>query len=389
MKPSHYSYIDALRGYAILLVMAVHASQAAPEITGVGRLLLDQGARGVQLFFVASALTLLLSWNSRDDGVAAFYLRRVFRIAPMFWLGIVFFLCLDGFSPRYFAPNGIDGGDVFLTAVFFHGWHPETITSVVPGGWSIGVEMTFYALFPVLVLLARGWFSTVVLLFSSLVISNFLIFLFVRVLPQAFPLWESIPDYLVKTYLTLWFPNQLPVFVVGFFLYLAIRDFSGKFPLWILNFVFCLVVFVLVLFSIQSSLPVVFKVNSYVIYGACFGVIAYCLSQGAARWLVNLPICYLGRVSFSAYLWHFAVIGVVGKLSVLGFNALDLLVESRGWGFFIQFFVFLVVVTTLFSSLTYRFIERPMVRLGSWLIGNLDASRKIEVDASRAGRSSL
>lgn len=34
MKNTHYGYIDALRGYAILLVMAVHASQAAVEWGG-------------------------------------------------------------------------------------------------------------------------------------------------------------------------------------------------------------------------------------------------------------------------------------------------------------------------------------------------------------------
>jgi len=34
MKTLHYRYIDALRGYAILLVMAVHASQVAVDWGG-------------------------------------------------------------------------------------------------------------------------------------------------------------------------------------------------------------------------------------------------------------------------------------------------------------------------------------------------------------------
>jgi peptidoglycan/LPS O-acetylase OafA/YrhL len=136
--------------------MAVHASQAAPEWTGVGRTLVDQGARGVQLFFVASALTLKLSWDSRNDGLFRFYARRVFRIGPMFWLGIVFFVWLDGYGPRYFAPNGINENHVILTSLLLHGWHPEYITSVVHGEWSIAVEMAFYLVFPVAIFFIRG-----------------------------------------------------------------------------------------------------------------------------------------------------------------------------------------------------------------------------------------
>lgn len=113
MQPNHFGFIDALRGYAILLVMAVHSSQISTAWIGTGKQIVDQGARGVQLFFVASALTLIMSWQTRRDGVLAFYARRFFRIAPMFWLGIVFFVWLDGFGPRYFAPNGISGFDFF------------------------------------------------------------------------------------------------------------------------------------------------------------------------------------------------------------------------------------------------------------------------------------
>jgi hypothetical protein len=44
------SYIDALRGYAILGVIAVHSSQLFPTLEWPVRALADQGARGVQLF---------------------------------------------------------------------------------------------------------------------------------------------------------------------------------------------------------------------------------------------------------------------------------------------------------------------------------------------------
>jgi peptidoglycan/LPS O-acetylase OafA/YrhL len=55
MELKHFDYVDALRGYAILLVITVHSSQYFPALSYPVKMLADQGARGVQLFFVASA----------------------------------------------------------------------------------------------------------------------------------------------------------------------------------------------------------------------------------------------------------------------------------------------------------------------------------------------
>jgi len=49
------------------------------------------------------------------------------RIAPMFWLAIPFFLLLTG--------KGAPAWEVATTALFVHGFHPQTVNSVVPGGW--------------------------------------------------------------------------------------------------------------------------------------------------------------------------------------------------------------------------------------------------------------
>jgi peptidoglycan/LPS O-acetylase OafA/YrhL len=81
------------------LVIAVHSSQYFDDLPIGVRALADQGARGVQLFFVASAMTLCMSWHSRNDGALPFYIRRFFRIAPMYYLSIPLFLWDRGFGP--------------------------------------------------------------------------------------------------------------------------------------------------------------------------------------------------------------------------------------------------------------------------------------------------
>ena len=55
--------IDALRGYAILLVISVHSVGYVRELVWPVLRIFGLGFYGVQLFFIASAVTLLMSWN--------------------------------------------------------------------------------------------------------------------------------------------------------------------------------------------------------------------------------------------------------------------------------------------------------------------------------------
>jgi peptidoglycan/LPS O-acetylase OafA/YrhL len=122
VEPKHYDYIDALRGYAILMVLGVHSSQYFTDLSPITKAIADQGARGVQLFFVASAMTLSMSWQARNDGTVAFYIRRFFRIAPMFYLCLPIFLAFNGFGPSIYAPDGIGFRQIIMTATFTHGF---------------------------------------------------------------------------------------------------------------------------------------------------------------------------------------------------------------------------------------------------------------------------
>ena len=86
----------------VVVVVGVLVFHAVPHAPGVNRLASDvllQGAEGVQLFFVMSALTLFLSLDSRRRTearpVANFFVRRFFRIAPFFYAGALFYYLFD------------------------------------------------------------------------------------------------------------------------------------------------------------------------------------------------------------------------------------------------------------------------------------------------------
>ncbi len=344
-----HAYIDALRGYAILGVVMVHASQSFPGLHWAYKAFTNQGQRGVQLFFVASAFTLALSWHARNDGPIPFFIRRFFRIAPMFWLAIVFFVALNGLAPSHSAPNGIGWPHILATAAFLHGWHPETINSVVPGGWSIAVEVTFYLLFPFAIFLLRSWRSTVLAVVFSFVIARLL-----NPLPASW--WPDEERYLVETFAYLWFPNQLLAFLVGILVFHLSRELNGKIPRLFLE--------AGVLLCVALVLQAPFGLRFKGFYELLFGGITLCLALGAGGWLATRPVRWLGTISYSGYLWHFAILGT---LSALGLSS-ELVSNPVPPGpSFLIFFATLLAMTAAMSALTYRHVETRGIELGRTL----------------------
>jgi peptidoglycan/LPS O-acetylase OafA/YrhL len=100
---SRFDYIDALRGWAILAVIFAHAATMAP-IQGSLRRFADNGFMGVHLFFVISAFTIfhMLSKHAEQESkpIRNFFIRRLFRIAPVYWFGIIFYIVVWGLLPR-------------------------------------------------------------------------------------------------------------------------------------------------------------------------------------------------------------------------------------------------------------------------------------------------
>ena len=341
----HFGYIDALRGYAILGVIVVHSAQNAHPMSRTISRFAEAGQYGVQLFFIVSGLTLMLSWDARRDGIAAFYIRRLFRIAPMFWLAIPAYLYLNGTGPQYWAPRGISPASVLLTASFLHGWEPQTINSVVPGGWSIAVEMTFYCFLPVLARFLRSGKNA---LFAALALAMAYYFLYLWLsLPTA--MFPSTPSYLVGWFLYFWFPNQLPIFLFGFVAYFGLkkRVTEEKHLADIGAAVSLAGIAILALADIPG--PV------HLYFGLYFLLLTYSLGQGGFKVLSNKPMRYIGTISYSAYLVHFAV--------------LDLIVHLWQWpksgtASFLLFFICVIAATIVVASTTYHLIEKPLTKVG-------------------------
>jgi peptidoglycan/LPS O-acetylase OafA/YrhL len=347
MTPHRYAYIDAMRGYAILLVIAVHSSQYFSDLPAAVRTLADEGARGVQLFFVASAMTLCMSWQARHDGSVPFYIRRFFRIAPMFYLSIPLFLWVRGFGPSIYAPDGIGWRHIAMAATFTHGFMPDTITSVVPGSWSIADEMMFYAIFPMLMLgFARVRFASAALA----VIAATWVCLRIQQSTSTYaahivdPSWRQATG----TFFYLWFVPQLPCFLFGMLAFKWMAE--GRTVLWPRTTVL-ISLLAMVVVAFFPDLPFIRQLDMPKQYGIIFAVFALGLAHWQPLLLVNPLIGWIGKVSFSAYLVHLWVISTFA------------IPHST----YAEAFFALTAVTMAISFVTYFVVEEPGNRLGRYL----------------------
>lgn len=360
-----YEFIDALRGYAIIGVMLVHASEFLPPTHPILQFLMPLGARGVQLFYIASALTLCLSWEFRKTHekfpIRNFFIRRFFRIAPMFYLAIIFYQLLYGYAPRHWAPNGIEWWYAPLTALFLNGFHPETINAIVPGEWSIAVEMNFYLILPWVLLHLKTTRSFVFFLVASLALyavsKQLILFLFQEHYPPE-------QEHLVADFHYLNFFGQLPVFAIGLLSYIAFRKPNHlKKTIWIGSFL--LIAFLLLCFLLPPAMyGKIFR--NHLVFGLGFALFALWLSLYPVPAIVNKPIVQLGKLSFSMYLSH---VGVLELFSKLGLNA----VFQQGIVANLLHFLCVLSVTVCLSYLFQISIESWGILTGKRLIEKLES----------------
>ncbi len=374
------NYIDALRGFAVLGVIAIHSSQHSSPFTNYLNTLVQQGKYGVQLFYVISAFTLFLSMSVRksteSNALRNFFIRRLFRIAPLFWCAIIFYLLRDGFGPRFWLGDApaISLLNIIATATFTNGWNPYWINSIVPGGWSVAVEMVFYLTVPFLYQRIKSIGKAGAFTFLTLVLSLVLS----KVIGSRIILISD--SQLWNNFLYFWLPNQMPIFGLGFVLFFISRRLNMILPnLQHRKEKSCLLLIVfLTLCSILAYGKYTLPVNF--LYGVAFLVLTVALQIYPYRFFVNGFTMFLGKISYSAYLTHSAILPLVQRLiSEL----------SQRWEWYptpiihyLITFGLAVPGTLVVSYITYRLIELPGQNMGRWLISALETPIDLKVPHS-------
>lgn len=367
IKTKKYSYIDSVRGYAVLMVLATHVfifggSEKNPHI--FLSIVWIQARMGVMLFYMVSALTLFLSYDHKikveQFPVRNFFIRRVFRIVPLFYLVCIYMVIFHHF----------DTTTIISTFTFMNGFMPKQIFGIVVGGWSVAVEMIFYLTVPFLFRYVNSIKKAFLFFIFTLALSSLLQLVVLR-----YPI-SYFSTYDLNVWTLFWLPLQLPVFAMGIFLYFLFfkSDFNPQAQLKFYKPLGYLLVFLGIYFFIIGSYSSRLFINENI--GLGFGLLLFITGMAVypKNYMNNRVAQFFGKISYSFYLLHPIVITWVG-LPVLKKIAQFI---NPTVGFAICFFL-LLGLTSVASYISYLYIEQPFQRLGARLIGSKE---KRQLDAA-------
>lgn len=357
-------FLDSLRCFAIIYVVISHLilipqpNLAIPE--WLAPFLINGGDAGVSLFFVLSAFSLSYAMDKRAKEkrlLRNFYVRRFFRIAPLFYLLMLLYWIRDAAVFGVFHPFS----EILVNASLLFNLVPSCITGFVWASWAIGVVTVLYLIFPVIHRYIRNLHRALALFIFSILTS-----------------WSW--SYFVKYYGVatgylkaddvgfVWgfgFLQHLPVFACGIIVYHLFFDYFSKTNqksrqtygmLFILAFIFFYGV--LLTENIQNIMW-----GKKILHGICFSLLVLGLGLKPFNFLVNDKTASLGRTSYSMYLFHplliFTVIPVYRR--IYNFIPTDML------GYLSSLLITLFLLTII-SLLSYRYIERTGMAMGEKFI---------------------
>ncbi|WP_168201784.1 acyltransferase family protein [Phreatobacter aquaticus] len=348
---------DAVRFWAALVIVLYHALLLPGlEPPGSFPVIRNFGGFGVPLFFTLSAFVLCFGYHGRLETAAAmraFYWRRLFRIAPLFY--VVGAVSLAFFYVAYDRVVGV--ADILTSATFTFGLFPQHYTGFVWASWSIGVEMLFYAVFPILALVVRTWRSATVAFIASTIIA--------ALWAQGFK--GASAD--LQGFASLALPAKLPYFCGGmlaFFAWHAIGDQAR----WrtVLLFVSLAAIGAMIHFAVPVQMLSGrmlgwdhSRAGMIMLWALVLGILT--IGMGFSRF--NRPwlawTATLGKASFGLYLWHPLLIGMLHVMGAYRF-LYAFAPATPGFGYVTSAAMTLTLLVPL-ALASYRWVERPGLAL--------------------------
>ncbi|MBK1723060.1 acyltransferase family protein [Thiocystis violacea] len=364
-------FLDALRGFAAYYVLVYHLALIPnPHLAVPDWLALyaGSGGTGVTLFFVLSAFALSYSLDARRGEPSLtlhFYLRRFFRIAPLFYAMLLAYFVRDWlFFETVHGPR-----EILINASMLFNLTPEHTLGYVWASWTIGVEILFYILFPLVHRAIRNLADAVTL------------FLICVLLSQG---WIYLIDHQGATLLGLTaeqltiernhgFLRHLPAFLMGVVCYRLYFDYlirlredqKRRYGRLLLV---CFVVLYTALLTGRLE-PLLWDVQVW--QAICYATLILGLGLRPMRTLVNPATVRLGKISYSLYLLHPSLVFALAPLYYWLYGVMP----GTSAAFLAAYGITAAMLTSL-AWVSYRQIERRGIGWGESVISRLQAPRR-------------
>jgi len=364
----HFPGLDGLRFFAAMAVAVSHVELLKqyhgfpnhydrPAVYELGRL-------SVTLFFVLSGylITYLLLAERKVSGevsVRKFYIRRMLRIWPLYYLVVLLAFFLFPHIGVMHVPTYTDALAATFSRTFslFLFFLPQVALSIyepVPFAeplWSIGVEEQFYLLWPLLIRRFRGFVAVavaVIVLILALRHGAIAVAKANAADPERLRIWNWVINYF-------YFTRMECMAIGGLFAWLVFARKKG-----ILSFFYNravqLAAYALALWMIVKPASPVFD---YGVYAALFGILILNVSTND-RSLIRLggrPFHFLGNISFSIYMFHEVAI----QLTMAALTAATG-TTFTGLGPNAALYAISLALTVLIASASYLGFERWFLR---------------------------
>jgi peptidoglycan/LPS O-acetylase OafA/YrhL len=334
--------LDILRFFAFLMVFGFHVLPQNLRFYGgtylsqtEARMLIalgHVGAFGVNLFFVLSAflITSLLVREREATGTIdfrAFYVRRILRIWPLYFLAVTIAVLWRYLDRRVYMENRTAIAYLLLAGNWTELFWPNK--SFMLPLWSVSVEEQFYLSWPLVMRIihkrAVVWFITA--LSISGVVGVFLI---------------SRAGFATR-YTTF---AQFYSIAVGILLAYFPVNLSGaraRFTAFISG------VTVLIAGSFASEFLSVNEQFIYPLVAVGTGLVFVSISNAPLR---SGPLCYLGKISYGLYIYHGMCLYLVSRAT-----------GGRLKGIWLPVYAVASLALTIgVAALSYRFFESPFLR---------------------------
>ena len=351
-KVTYRPEIDGLRAIAVLSVIVFHF-----EIEIFNKQLFSGGFFGVDIFFVISGylITSIIFKEYRtysSFSFTYFYERRIRRILPLLVLVTTFSF---PFAYKFLLPSDFVEFSKsalyslgFSSNFYFHysgkGYGAE-VSNLLPllHTWSLSVEEQFYIVFPLIFYLLYKFFRKYIIH----------LFIFGFVLSIALAQWATFTHPHFNFY---FLPTRGWEILSGSIMsYLEQYKFgkrskaNGSINSFMIYLGITIILVSLIFFPTHESRILGSYHPSFLtllpVLGTCLIIWFANQTNFIIRILKSSFFVFIGLISYSLYLWHFPIYSFSNYIDFFNSNNIDK--------------IFLILITFLFSILSYFFIEKP------------------------------
>ena len=344
--------LESLRAVAALMIVVFHLVEMMklPPPPGISFISSHFGL-GVPLFFTLSGFVLAYGYSERVGNrreILYFYSRRFFRIAPLFYLMLLLWCIVNA----WIFKNDFSPQVILLNVFFLFGLIPGLHEGIVWASWSIGVEMLFYLIFPIVILIGAKIGSATIAWLLSLIVSAHI--------------FSSYTDVGLNSFAYMNLGQQLPFFFSGILTFRIWQHFSFfRSEIISLSFVALAIAAAAFMTLNEAAYISLWQIKfgrlEHNVWTIIFGVLILGSVCGRNRMISAKPLRNMGKVSFSIYLVHPLIMLGMMKLEFIDrLQALDL----GPWPQFVVGLVVVVAIIWSISNVTYRVVESGGESLG-------------------------